>query len=158
MNDSLKQQIIPPPDQQAIGDSRSNTGITPPRTLAEADTQRVDHENAIAEPRTPIEQMLADIWAEVLLLPKVGINDQFLDLGGHSLAASQLISRVTQRFQLDLSLKKLFDAPTVVDMAIIITQHQANRLSEAALLQMMHTVEAMTETEAQEQLTLTDEE
>jgi hypothetical protein len=81
-----------------------------------------------------------------------------LDLGGHSLAASQLISRVIQTFQLDLSLKGLFDAPTVAAMAIIITQHQANRVSEAELLQMMHEIEAMTEIEAQTQLTLTDDE
>jgi hypothetical protein len=81
-----------------------------------------------------------------------------LDLGGHSLAASQLISRVIQTFQLDLSLKGLFDAPTVAEMAFIITQHQTNRVSEAELSQLIHEVEAMTELEAQEQLTLTDDE
>ena len=158
MSDSSKLQFIQPPEQQASRDGRSCTGKTSSHNLTQPDNHRADHEIAIAAPRTPIEKMLADIWAEVLLLPKVGINDHFLNLGGHSLAASLLISRVIQTFQLDLSLKKLFDAPTVADMAIIITQHQANRLNEAVLLHMMHAVEAMTDTEAQEQLTLTDEE
>src|SRR6185295_5389845 len=155
MSGSSKHYFTSQSAQQAIQDKCYDTGKTVCRTLPDPDNQRVDHEIAIAEPRTPIETMLADIWAEVLLLPKVGINDHFLDLGGHSLAASQLISRVIQTFQLDLSLKGLFDAPTVADMAIIITHYQTNRVSEAELLQMMHAVEAMTEIEAQEQLTLT---
>ena len=158
MCNSTKNQITLPPEQKAIRDNCYHTGKLDGRSLPEVDNQRVDHEIAISAPRTPIEKILADIWAEVLLLPKVGINDHFLDLGGHSLAASQLISRVIQTFQLDLSLKGLFDAPTVAAMAIIITQHQANRVSEAELLQMMHEIEAMTEIEAQTQLTLTDDE
>jgi len=158
MCNSTKNQITLPPEQKAIRDNCYHAGKLGGRPLPEADNQRVDHEVAISAPRTPIEKILADIWAEFLLVSKVGINDHFLDLGGHSLAASQLISRVIQTFQLDLSLKGLFDAPTVAEMAFIITQHQTNRVSEAELSQLIHEVEAMTELEAQEQLTLTDDE
>ena len=68
-------------------------------------------------PRTPAEQELAHIWSEVLCLDRVGIHDNFFDLGGHSLAAARIITRVIQTLQLELAIKALFDAPTVADMA-----------------------------------------
>jgi len=105
-----------------------------------------------AEPTTPIEKELARIWAGILSLDQVGIDDNFFDLGGHSLAASQVISRVIQTFQLELPVKALFDAPTVADMALIITQNHANRASEAELARLLSEVEAMNDVEAQRQL------
>jgi len=60
-----------------------------------------------------------------------------------------VVSRVIQAFHLDLPVKALFDAPTVAEMAVIITQNQARRASDAELTQMLREVEAMTEDEAQ---------
>jgi acyl carrier protein len=68
---------------------------------------------------------LTQIWAEVLSFDQVGINDNFFDLGGHSLAATQIISRVVKRFRLELPIQSLFQAPTVAEMAAVITQSQA---------------------------------
>ena len=95
---------------------------------------------------------MAQIWAQVLYLEKVGIHDNFFELGGHSLAASSVVSRVIKTFQLDLPLRALFDAPTVAEMAAIITHNQAQRASDAELAQLLREVEAMTEQEAQKQL------
>lgn len=103
-------------------------------------------------PRTPLEEELSRIWAEVLSLDQAGIHDNFFDLGGHSLAASQVISRVIRTFNLELPVKALFDAPTVAEMAAIITQNQATREGDAELAKMLREVEAMTEEEAQKQL------
>ncbi|MDQ2869301.1 MAG: phosphopantetheine-binding protein, partial [Acidobacteriota bacterium] len=64
-------------------------------------------------PRTPIEEVIASIWVSVLRLEHVGIDDDFFELGGHSLKAAQVVSRVGQAFGLDLSLRSLFEAPTV---------------------------------------------
>ena len=83
---------------------------------------------------------------------KVGIHDNFFDLGGHSLAAFRVISRVIQSFQLELPAKALFDAPTVAEMAAIITQNQTKQASHAEIAQMLSEVESMTEEEAQKQL------
>ena len=69
-------------------------------------------------PRTPVEKVIADIWAEVLNLPRVGIDDNFFDLGGHSLLAIQLLNRINRSLDIDLSLRQLFDAPTVTGMAL----------------------------------------
>jgi amino acid adenylation domain-containing protein len=114
--------------------------------------RRRDLEVAFTAPRSDIEKLLADIWAEVLGIDAVGIHDDFFDLGGHSLAASRVISRVLQKFKLNLPLKALFDAPTVARMADVIRQNQTDRIDGAALEQMLRLVETMTDEEAQRTL------
>ena len=92
------------------------------------------------------------MWEEILDVRPIGIHDNFLDLGGHSLAASRVISRVIQEFNLELPVRALFDAPTVAEMVAVIAQNQAKRASDAELAQMLREVEAITEEEAQKQL------
>jgi acyl carrier protein len=79
-------------------------------------------ETAFVAPRTPVEARVAGIWAEVLDLEQVGIHDGFLELGGDSLRASQVISRVRSAFQVELPLRALFEAPTVAGLAFHITE------------------------------------
>ena len=101
-------------------------------------------------PRSLTERILERIWADVLGLDCVGIHDNFFDLGGHSLAASQVIARVIQTLQLELPIKALFDSPTVAEMASIVAQNQATQASEDELAQMLREVEAVTEEEARQ--------
>jgi acyl carrier protein len=75
-------------------------------------------------PRTQMERVLAEIWAEVLGLDQVGIHDPFLDLGGHSLLASQIVARVYDRFHVELSPGSLLGTPTVAAMAELIFREQ----------------------------------
>ena len=63
--------------------------------------------------RTPGEEILAGIWSQLLNLKKVGIHDNFFDLGGHSLLIAQLLAKVRESFQVELPLRVLFEAPTV---------------------------------------------
>ncbi|MEG4028416.1 MULTISPECIES: amino acid adenylation domain-containing protein [unclassified Microcoleus] len=81
-------------------------------------------------PQTLEEQVLADIWAEVLGLKQVGINDNFFELGGHSLLATQLIAKVRDRFQVELSLRCLFQSPTVASLAVAIAQAKSQQSPE----------------------------
>jgi len=67
-------------------------------------------------PRTADERRMAEIWAEILKLDKIGIHDDFFALGGHSLLATQLMSRIGAAFQVDISLRTIFDAPTLAEM------------------------------------------
>jgi amino acid adenylation domain-containing protein len=87
------------------------------RALPVPDQERPLLEEAFVAPRTPVEEALAGIWADVLGLTQVGIHDHFLELGGHSLLATQVIARLREAFQVELPLRSLFEAPTVADQA-----------------------------------------
>ena len=68
-------------------------------------------------PRTPLEEQLTAIWAEVLSLPRVGIQDNFFAIGGHSLLITQVLARVADRLQVTLPVRTLFKNPTVAGLA-----------------------------------------
>ncbi|HEY0602079.1 MAG TPA: amino acid adenylation domain-containing protein, partial [Herpetosiphonaceae bacterium] len=76
-------------------------------------------------PRTPLEAELARIWAEVLGLEQVGVHDNFFDLGGHSLKAIQVLSRIRDSLQVDVSLHRLFQSPIIADLARSIEQSES---------------------------------
>ena len=75
-----------------------------------------ESELGFVAPRTPTEQIVADIWGQVLKQEHVGIHDNFFDLGGHSLLATQVISRLREAFKIELPLRSLFESPTVAQL------------------------------------------
>ncbi len=95
-------------------------------------------ESEFVSPRNLIQEMLARIWAEVLSFEsfnfgpsQLNIYDNFFDLGGHSLVAVRLISRVREVFQLALPLRQLFESPTIAELAKYIeTERRTNRLGQ----------------------------
>jgi amino acid adenylation domain-containing protein len=87
------------------------------RALPEPDLQNLNADRVSIAPRTPVEQALVEIWAKALQLEQIGIHDNFFEVGGHSLKASQVISRIRETFQTDLSLRAVFSAPTVAGLA-----------------------------------------
>lgn len=77
-----------------------------------------------APPGTALEKQLTEIWQELLGVERVGIHDNFFDLGGHSLSAVQAIVRIQNRLGFDVSVAELFDAPTVSELARILAGRQ----------------------------------
>jgi SAM-dependent methyltransferase/acyl carrier protein len=75
---------------------------------------------AFVEPRTGTERALAEIWGAQLGVVPIGIHDRFFDLGGHSLLAVQVASEIRDRFQIEMPVLKLFQAPTVAELATLI--------------------------------------
>ena len=113
---------------------------------------RPELETPFVAPRTPVEESLAEVWAGVLGLEEVGIHDNFLELGGDSLLASQVISRVISAFRVELPLRTLFEAPTVADMAVAITQSQAEGAKPEDIERLLAELEALSVGEAKQVL------
>ena len=97
-----------------------------------------------------IEIDLAVIWADILSLNRVGIHDNFSDLGGHSLAATHVVSQVINKFQLKIPRQVLFQSPTIAEMAQVITESQAKKLDEVELSRILADLEALSDEQAQQ--------
>ncbi|MBE9070657.1 amino acid adenylation domain-containing protein, partial [Leptolyngbya cf. ectocarpi LEGE 11479] len=87
------------------------------RALPAPDKSRPVMDVELLTPRTPTEEVLAGIWTDVLSLNEVGVLDNFFLLGGDSLQATQLISRIRDIFQIELSLHRLFESPTIAELS-----------------------------------------
>ena len=95
------------------------------RALPAPDGLRPERAESFVAPRTPLEEMLAGILADVLRLPRVGVTDSFFDLGGHSLLAVRLVARIGQALGQRLPLAVLFQAPTVEQLALALRRQTA---------------------------------
>ena len=75
-------------------------------------------------PDSPIEEILAGIWQEILGVERIGVTDDFFELGGQSILATQLLSRLRQQLFIQIPLRDFFEAPTIAKLAEAITQSQ----------------------------------
>jgi amino acid adenylation domain-containing protein len=91
------------------------------RALPSPESAPSDRRSFVA-PANKIEQRLAEIWCELLSVEGVGVHDDFFDLGGHSLLATQAIARIRDALNVDLPLRKLFEATTIYELSKLIEQ------------------------------------
>ncbi len=94
------------------------------KALPAPDRTRPEFEDTYVAPQGPIEEAVASVWAEVLGLERVGAQDNFFDLGGHSLLATQVLSHLQQTFPVNIPLRRLFEEPTVANLARAIAESQ----------------------------------
>ena len=78
-------------------------------------------------------------------MDRVGIHDNFFDLGGHSLTATRVVSQVIKQFQVEVPLQLLFQSPTVAEMAAVIMEHQAKKLGEKDIERILAELESMSD-------------
>lgn len=128
----------------------SPNGKVDRRSLPPPGRSRPELDTAFVAPRTPVEEELARIWVEVLSIDQVGVYDNFLELGGHSLAATQVISRAIKKFEFELPVQFLFQAPTVAQMAAAIGESRAKKLDAQDLDRILTDVESLSENEARQ--------
>jgi amino acid adenylation domain-containing protein/FkbH-like protein len=81
-------------------------------------------------PSSAVEQQLAAIWREVLPVKEMGVRDNFFDLGGNSLLAIQVISRIRESFDVELPISALFDAPTILELAQMVSTNRSGSGSQ----------------------------
>src|SRR5262245_61856874 len=97
---------------------RSPSGkVNRPALQSAAHASRTHSDTAQVAPRNEVERAVARIWQEILGLDRVGVDENFFDLGGHSLLLVRLQSRLRQTFGADLSIVDLFRYPTVSSLA-----------------------------------------
>jgi len=85
------------------------------------------HENLSEDPPTPTQQRIIEILKALLGHEEIGLKDDFFLLGGHSLLGGQLIARLRETFRVELALRTVFDAPTVIGLAKEVERLAAQR-------------------------------
>lgn len=120
---------------------RTSTGKIDRNQLPEPATTRPNIDSEFVPPGTPVEKALAGIWEDILKVSPIGVNDPFLDLGGHSLKAAQVITRVQEAFEVTVEMALLLNSPTVAAMAAIVTEGLANQLEGESIGAMLDDLE-----------------
>ena len=112
------------------------------RALPAPDGLRPDLERSYAAPETPVEELVASIWREVLAVDRVGVDDDFFDLGGHSLLALKMLARVQQGLGVDLPITTVFDHSTVRELAAGVAEALLGEASDEELAELLAGAEA----------------
>jgi amino acid adenylation domain-containing protein len=149
LNEQLPEYMVPSAFVTLEKFPLTSTGKVDRRALPDPGKERPKLETPFVEPRTMIERELVSIWAEILSLREIGIHDNFFDLGGHSLAATRVVSKVIKKFQLELPLQSLFLSPTIAEMTAVITEHQGKQLGDEEMERMLGELESLSDEEAQ---------
>lgn len=103
--------------------------------LPQVNQSRPQLQNDYVAPRTPVEKVLAEIWAEILDLQRVGVHDNFFELGGHSIRAVRLVAEVERRFLKNVPVAMPFQAPTIAHMAKALARVRAAAPSSLLAIQ-----------------------
>ena len=95
----------------------TSNGKVDHRALPSQDHDVADSKQVYVAPGNASEQAIADIWVEILGVKRIGVHDNFFDLGGHSLLATQVRNRLRSRLNVELPLRRMFEAPTIAELA-----------------------------------------
>jgi acyl carrier protein len=109
--------------------SRTPNGKIDRRALPVPERGHPQPEAVYVAPRTEVQRTIATIWQEVLQVEKVGIHDNFFDLGGHSLLMAKVWSKLHPMFQQELSMVDMFQYPTIHALATYLSQESKTRMA-----------------------------
>jgi acyl carrier protein len=124
-----------------------NAGTGPSDHLAPVVRPRPDLPNAYLAPQTILQEVLLSIWAGVLGTKDIGIGDDFFELGGDSVLATQVVSRLREMFRIDLPPIVLFEAPTIETLAGYMIENEARPGLAEKTAGVLQRIEGMTEEE-----------
>jgi hypothetical protein len=85
-------------------------------------------------PRTPLEEVLAGIWADIIGVPQIGVEDDFFEAGGHSLSATRVIAQLHEIFGIALPVRTLFENPNIAGFAPVLIAEDPEQVEKTAAL------------------------
>jgi acyl transferase domain-containing protein len=135
LSTGLPQVIVSTQDLRAV--IEQNNVAAAANGSAAAGATRATHTRpsvsaAYVAPEGELEQTVAAVWQELLGIEQVGANDNFFELGGHSLLGTLLLTRLRARFQVELPLRVIFEAPTVAELCVYVEDALLSELEEMA--------------------------
>jgi amino acid adenylation domain-containing protein len=141
LRDKLPEYMVPSVYMLIDSIPLTANGKVDRKLLPKPDIFRLSNYLEFIAPQTDIEKAISEIWQKSLNLDKVGIYDNFFDLGGNSFLATQVLAQMRQSFQVDLKIRKFFETPRIADLALLITEKESiekidkiQRLSSPVLL------------------------
>jgi acyl carrier protein len=123
------------------------------KALASLDLSGVELKDSYVAPRNIVEEVLADIWAKVLKVDRVGVYDNFFEIGGNSLVATQVVSRTRESFNIQLPLLSFFKATTVAELASVLIANESTPGQVEKVARIVKSIEGLTEDQIKEALT-----
>lgn len=111
------------------------------------DDSRPQVQQPYAPPRNAVERVMADIWKDVLGIAEVGIHDSFFDLGGHSLSATQVVTRMREIFQIDFPLRLIFQSSTIAELSHALREAETVPGKMEKIANLLEKVRAMSDDE-----------
>jgi phthiocerol/phenolphthiocerol synthesis type-I polyketide synthase E len=126
-----------------------NAGTDPSSDLARGSEvrQRPELPNAYVAPQTTLQEVLLTVWAGILGTEKIGVEDDFFELGGDSVLGTQIVSRLREVFRMDLPPILLFEAPTIEKLANYMIANEARPGLAEKTAGVLKRIEGMTEEE-----------
>ncbi len=152
LGERLPEAMIPSAFVEIESMPLNSNGKVDRKALPEPDFARPQLDVDYQAPSTPAEEVLCEMWAELLGVERVGLRDHFFELGGHSLKATQLIARLRDVFQIELRLSALYDNPTVESLLEAIAQAAQGRERVEEIAELVQEVSRLSEEEVQEEL------
>jgi amino acid adenylation domain-containing protein len=131
------------------------TGKIDRKALAAMDSPKPEHEHKFVAPRTALERVLAGIFSSVLGIDQVGLLGNFFEMGGHSLMATQVASRVRESLGIDLPLRRIFEKPAVGALATAILGDARDRLRIERVAELLLQFSQVSDEQAEELLAQT---
>ncbi|MCP4661652.1 MAG: acyltransferase domain-containing protein, partial [bacterium] len=121
----------------------------PPQPAGSTRHRRPDLRQEYVAPRNPLEELVAGIWEEVLGIETIGIHDDLFELGGNSLLATQLVSRVRDLFGVELSLREMNELRTPAELTAALERHGIDQAAAEEVVELMNALEGMSDEEAE---------
>ncbi|HET8826740.1 MAG TPA: amino acid adenylation domain-containing protein [Terriglobales bacterium] len=147
LKDRLPEYMVPAAFIELERMPLNSNGKIDKKALPAADLARTERTQGFVVPETPLEEEVASVWKEVLGLERVGVNENFFEIGGHSLLATRVIMLLRSRLGLSISLRLLFEYPTIAGMATALMDTLLGEAEDPALLEMISEVENLSDEE-----------